>query len=407
MVKNIVFAAPYYVETTVRFAQAVASLPGVRFALVSQTALEDAPDALRQHVSAHWRVDNVLDPTQLAGAVENLGSQIGGVDRLLGILEHLQEPLALVREKLAIPGLGHAAARRFRDKALMKSALRNAGLPCARHALATSHEAARELASEVGFPMVIKPPSGAGAKNTFRIDTPQDLDEALRLFEPDEDSPLLMEEFLVGAEHSFDSILIDGEMVWHSISRYLPSPLEVLRHPWIQWCVVLPRRIDGEAFDRIREVALPALRALGLETGLSHMEWFARPDGSVAISEVGARPPGARITDLLSYAHDTDFYRLWAQLMVFGEIEIPKRTFAAGAAYLRGLGSGRVIDIQGLEKAQADLGHLVVESRLPSKGQPKADTYEGEGYVILRDAETEVVERGLQRLISTVRVRIG
>jgi len=406
-VKNIVFAAPYYVETTVRFAQAVASLPEVRFGLVSQTPLEDAPDGLRQHVTAHWRVDNVLEPAQLAGAVENIGNQIGGVDGLLGILEHLQEPLALVREKLAIPGLGHAAAQRFRDKALMKSVLREAGLPCARHALATSQEAARELATEVGFPMVVKPPCGAGAKNTYRIETPQDLDEALSLFEPDDSSPLLMEEFLVGAEHSFDSILIDGEMVWHSISRYLPSPLEVLRHPWIQWCVLLPRQIDGEAFDPIRKVAPPALRELGLETGLSHMEWFARPDGSVAISEVGARPPGARITDLLSYAHGTDFYRLWAQLMVFGDIEVPKRTYAAGAAYLRGLGSGRVIDIQGLERAQADLGHLVVESRLPAKGQPKADTYEGEGYVILRDTETKVVERGLQSLISTVRVRIG
>ncbi|MEJ2084388.1 MAG: ATP-grasp domain-containing protein [Acidobacteriota bacterium] len=405
--KNIVFAAPYYVETTVRFAQAVASLPGVRFGLVSQTPLEDAPDGLRRHVSAHWRVDNVLDPSQLAGAVDNIGSQIGSIDGLLGILEHLQEPLALVREKLAIPGLGHAAARRFRDKALMKSALRDAGLPCARHALATSHESARELATEVGFPMVIKPPSGAGAKNTYRIETPQDLDEALRLFQPDENSPLLMEEFLIGAEHSFDSVLIDGAMVWHSISRYLPSPLEVLRHPWIQWCVLLPRRIDDEAFDPIREVALPALRTLGLETGLSHMEWFARPDGSVAISEVGARPPGARITDLLSYAHDTDFYRLWAQLMVFGEIEIPERTYAAGAAYLRGLGSGHVIDIQGLERAQAELGHLVVESRLPTRGQPKADTYEGEGYVILRDTETEVVEQALRKLISTVRVQIG
>ena len=34
------------------------------------------------------------------------------------------------------------------------------------------------------------------------------------------------------------------------------------------------------------------LRALGLRTGFTHMEWFRRPDGSVAVSEVAARPNG-------------------------------------------------------------------------------------------------------------------
>ena len=37
-----------------------------------------------------------------------------------------------------------------------------------------------------------------------------------------------------------------------------------------------------------------ALAALGMGTGLSHMEWFLRKDGSPVVSEVGARPPGAK-----------------------------------------------------------------------------------------------------------------
>lgn len=404
--KNVVFVAPYFVDTTMRFAAAVADLPDVHFGLVSQSPLEQAPEGIRRKVIAHRRLENVIDPDQLDEAVENLGSQLGGVDRLLGILEHLQESLALVRERQGIPGLRLESARRFRHKALMKSTLRDAGLPCARHALATSTEEARSLAEDVGFPMVVKPPAGAGAKSTFRIDSAGDLDEALDLFRPSEDSALLMEEFLVGQEHSFDSIVIDGELVWHSISRYLPSPLEVLQNPWIQWCVLLPRQIDTSQYDPIRGAGARALKTLGLDTGLSHMEWFARPDGSIAISEVAARPPGARITDLISYTHDTDFYRLWAKLMVFGEFEVPERVYSSGAAYLRGLGSGRVVGVEGLEQAQAELGSLVVESRLPSPGQAKADSYEGEGYVILRHPDTDKVEEGLSRLVSTLRVRL-
>ena len=152
------------------------------------------------------------------------------------------------------------------------------------------------------------------------------------------------------------------------MSRYLPSPLQVLENPWIQWCVLLPREIGGTEYDEIRDVAFRANEVLGLDSGLSHMEWFRRPDGSVAISEVGARPPGARITDLLSWAHDADFYRLWARLVVEGAFTPPERPYSSGAAYLRGMGRGRVATIEGLDEASRALGDLVVDARVPGRG---------------------------------------
>ena len=89
----------------------------------------------------------------------------------------------------------------------------------------------------------------------------------------------MIEEFLTGQEGSYDSVMVDGQLVWDSISAYLPTPLEVLRNPWMQWVVLLPRDIDGPEYAEIKKIAPHALRALGLETGLSHMEWFRRPDG--------------------------------------------------------------------------------------------------------------------------------
>ena len=43
----------------------------------------------------------------------------------------------------------------------------------------------------------------------------------------------------------------------------------------------------------------------------------------------------------------------------------------------------------------------MVESRLPEPGQPAGSDYLGEGYVIVRDAETEVVRDALRRIVST------
>jgi hypothetical protein len=411
MSTHVIFVAPFFMETTLRFVAGAAGLPGVHLSLISQDRVEKLPSGLRSALSAHWRVENALDPEDLLLAARALQAKLGPAVRLIGALEQLQVPLARVREALGINGLDVAAALNFRDKARMKDVLRQAGVPCARHVLAGNAEQAGAFASEVGFPLVAKPPAGAGGKGTYRLDSAQDLQTLLQTYQPSDREPALLEEFVAGNEHSFDSVMIKGKPVWYSISRYLPAPLQVLENPWIQWCVFLPRDVGGEEFAPIRDAGFKALKALGLQTGLSHMEWFQLRDKQIAISEVGARPPGAQITSLLSWAHDLDFYRAWPRLMIFDQFEPPARNHAVGAAYFRGQksasGGARVRAIHGLEEAQRRFGHLVVESSLPSAGQFASDSYEGEGYVIIRDADSDVVEEALKQIVGLVRVELA
>jgi len=414
---NVVFVAPYAMKTTLHFVRSAARLPNVRLGVISQEPGDRIVQALEGlPLAGCVRVDNALDPGQLGQAVRALGRGMGGhVDRLLGVLEQLQEPLAEVREALGIRGMDMNEARNFRDKAHMKDVLRENGLPCARHALVVDEAEATSFA-ETCLPLVAKPPAGAGARNTQRVDSLGELASYLRAFPPSQDDPLLLEEFILGKEHSFDSVTLGGRPIFHSISRYTPTPLEVMENARLQWCVVLPRDIDGGEFRDIRDAGTYALRALGMVTGLTHMEWFRRANGSLAISEVAARPPGAQFTSLLSYAHDLDFYTAWARLMVLEEFTPPPRAWAVGALFLRAQPmtnpeSGtapeyKVKAIHGVEEAQRELGSLIVESNLPRPGVPRADTYEGEGYVILRDKETENVEVGLRRLQDLVHIEL-
>lgn len=406
MSKHVIFAAPFFMDATVRFLRGACQLPDVSLTVVGQDPVEQLPDDIRERISGHWRVADALNPEQLIDAAQQLGARFGKADCYLAALEQLQVPLALAREALGIDGLSSAAARNFRDKSRMKDVLRSAGVPCARHALVGDRESAEAFTRRVGFPVVVKPPAGAGGKATFRLDQPTDLVTWLRTFPPNPDYPTLFEEFVRGTEHSFDSVCIDGRPVWHSISRYMPSPLEVLENDWIQWCVLLPRDISGAEFDPIRESGFAAIEALGLKTGLSHMEWFRLAKGDIAISEVGARPPGAQFSSLLSYAHDIDFYKAWPRLMVFGEFEPPARRYAAGAAYVRGQGRGRISRITGIDEVQRRFGSLVVEAKLPREGQPPSDSYEGDGYIIVRHPDTDVVQDALQQIVSTIRVEL-
>lgn len=401
--RNVVFVAPFPLETTLRFARAAARLDDVRLLGIVQEAPGGADARLFHDIV---QVADGLDTGQLIEAARVLERRHGKIHRVLGILEPLQVQLAELRNALGVPGTDPDTADLFRDKARMKNELRKHGLPCARHSLVRSAADAEAFVSQVGFPIVLKPPAGMGCKATWRIRTGDELRMALTAIHASPERPALAEEMLSGREHSFETITLGGEVRFESISRYYPTPLEVMETPWIQWVVVLPRVIESPEFAAPRELGRRTVQALGLETGFTHMEWFQRDDGSLAIGEIAARPPGAHMVLANSYAHDADMYRAWARAVVDEAFDGPyERKYAVGVAYLRGIGRGRVSGVVGVERANEKVGNVVVESRLPKLGAPRSDSYEGDGYVIARDPDTEVVKAAMQTVIETIQVR--
>lgn len=404
---GVVFVAPYFLPTTSRFIAAAASQPGVNLGLISADSQEKLPREVAARLAAHFQVDDALDPAQLAAAVTAIRRQLGSIDRLMGPLEELQVPMAQVREAMSVPGIDVQTALNFRDKDRMKQILNKAGLPCARHRLVGSPQEATSFIDEIGLPVVAKPPSGSGTRNTFRLNTQAQVQDWLQWSPPEPGRPTLLEEFVIGQEHAFDCVFLHGRPLWWNISRYHPSPLEVMENPWIQWAVVLPRDISGPEYAGINEAGPAAIATFGLKTGLVHMEWFRRIDGSVAISEAAVRPPGAQFSTLISYAHDFDLYSAWARLMIHEEFDPPQRRYAVGAAYLRGQGDGRVVAIKGLDQAQREAAGMVMEVKLPQEGQTPTGHYEGEGYVIVRHPETARVEQAIVAIVNNVRVELG
>jgi predicted ATP-grasp superfamily ATP-dependent carboligase len=403
--RNVIFAAPFPLETTMRFARAASRLPNVRLLGIVQ---EPPSGEDRRIYSDIVQVADALDTNQLVKAARLLQERHGKIHRLLGILEPLQVQLAEVRQALGIAGTSPKTADLFRNKARMKEELRRHGLPCARHKLIESWDDAESFVKQVGFPLVLKPPAGMGAKATWRINSLDDLRAALRTLHARKGNPALAEEFLRGREYSFETITIGGQVRFQSCSRYFPTPLEVTESPWIQWVVVLPRSIDTDEYADARALGVKAVKALGLETGFTHMEWFRRDDGSLAIGEIAARPPGANIVLANSYAHDTNMYTAWARAVVDDAYDGPwERKYAVGVAFLRGIGHGRVVDVRGVERANEKIGKLVIESKLPSRGAPKSDSYEGDGYVVVRDPDTEVVKQAMVTIIETLQVHYG
>jgi len=400
--RNVVFVAPFPLETTLRFVRAVGRLPGVRLLGVAQ---EPPGGEDRRLFTDLVTVSDGLDTRQLLEATRLLEKRHGRIHRLVGILEPIQDQLAEVRQAMGIHGTRPETAALFRDKARMKDELRRHGLPCARHKMIKTWADAEGFIKQVGFPIVLKPLAGMGCKSTWRINSVDEMKGALTALHASPERPALAEEFLRGREYSFETITLGGNVVFQSASRYFPAPLEVMQTPWIQWVVVLPRVIDGPDYADARQLGVKVVQALGLEAGMTHMEWFRRDDGSIAIGEIAARPPGANIVRMNSFAHDTDMYRAWARAVVDDAFDGPyERKYAVGCAFLRGGGRGRVVHVHGVDKANALIGKHVVESKIPARGTPKSDSYEGDGYVIARDPDTEVVKKAMTTIIETIQV---
>ena len=410
--RHVVFIAPRFLENTNRYVRAFAELHGVTLSLISSDPEQAIPAPLRRRVAGHYRVTDCLDGAQLTQAVRAIARSLGRVDRLVGVLEQLQLPMAEVRDALGIEGLTGAVARNFRDKDRMKEALRAHGVPVARSALARSPAELRSFVEQVGFPVIVKPQAGLGSRGTRRIDDEQEL---AALPPPSPAQPVQVEEFVRAREHTCETVTIRGAPVWRSGTRYFPSPLEVLETSWIQYAVLLPREDDDPTWARFHPINSQALAALfgdqastAAGTALTHMEWFLREDGTCLVNEVGARPPGVHIMPLMGLAHETDLFADWARLMALDSFTPMPRRFAAGSAFFRGQGRGsRIVAVDGIDRAVEECGDALVEMRTPRIGQPRADGYEGEGWAIVKHESTEGLKLALRALIENIQVRYG
>ena len=383
-------------------ARAVKKLDDVRLLGIC----EQPPHAEGAEVFADFvRVKDTHDADQLIAAARMLFEKHGPLHQIITAQETLLEPVARATEALGLRGMSVATVCRALDKSCLKRILEQAGIKTARDQLITSNTDARRFVDEVGFPIVLKPLGGSGGLATWCIRSAEQLELALELMQPSPESAVLAEDYLRGQELCIDTITIANEPQFYSICCYRPSILKALENPRVQWSCVMPRDISGDPFREFIEQGLKAVRALSVGNAITHMEGFLLAEGGLAFTDATLRPAGARICPMLEFAYDVDPHLAWARVAVDGCFDGPwERRYAVGTFFLRGMGSGRVEHIGGIEAVRQHLGALLVDARLPRVGATKSATYTGDGYITVRHPETEVVEDALQLIAQTVRI---
>ena len=401
---TIAYITPNFTANAVRFIESLTALHNIHLVIISQEPIDLLPPWQQSRISIAREVADVFDKWTLIKTLTDLQRITGPFHRLLGATEQLQVPMAEARLALGIPGMNTESALNFRDKARMKMLFNENGIPCAKHALTHDLESALEFIKTCPYPVVAKPVAGAGSQTTYRVTNDEEMHAAFSSLGHASAEGVIIEEFIQGEEFSLDTFSLNGKVLGQTINHYYPTPLEAMANPWIQWRVILRKEHNGRAFEDVRKAGKKALDVLGMKTGLSHMEWFRRKDGSIAISEIAARPPGAQFTTLISRACDFDAIRSWAKLMIFDEPVTTDIKYSTGAAYLRGQGTGRVSHVEGLDIVRTKYGDIITDIRVPKPGQEKSASYEGEGFIIVRHPDSKVVEDALKEIVEMVKV---
>ncbi|CAM2006000.1 ATP-grasp domain-containing protein [Acanthopleuribacter pedis] len=308
------------------------------------------------------------------------------IHRIECFWEAAMELAADLREAFKIPGLSPKKTRGFRDKHVMRQLLNQAGVRNPRQAKAESYAQIEQALAHTGYPAIVKPVAGAGSADTYRLNSPEDFEKvkpALKKIQS-----VVVEEFVTGTEYTFDTISVNGRILFANVERYVPTMLLARSQEHISPMTISLRDLSAPHFQEARKMCETALDTLGLERGFAHMEWFHTDKGEVVFGEIAARPPGGDAGMLMNYTCDFDVYNAYAEAMVHGRInQNIERKYNVAVIFKRAKGNGRISRIEGLVPFRQKWGaHILKEDLLPvgAKRRNWRQTLLSDGYIMLR-----------------------
>ena len=312
---NIIFIEPSFPDNQKEFVRGLHET-GATVIGVGERPQEHLSDEVKAYLSFYVQVQSVVHEPTLLKAVQKIQNKVW-VDRLEATVEAHIMAAASIREATDIPGTSVRTAYLCRDKPAMKEVLRKAGIPCAASTRANDPATIRDFAQQLGYPLIIKPPSGAGAAGIWKVGNAQELENIIIEAGIADGVEVAIEEFIEGHEGYLDTLTINGEVVHEFITHYYPNVLVAMRERWISPQMVTTNRIEAEGYSEVRKMARDVNRVLGIGTSATHMEWFAGPKG-LKFSEIGCRPPGVGQWDVYNAANEFDIYLEWACALTHG-----------------------------------------------------------------------------------------
>ena len=322
--KNVVFISPNFPTNYWQFCRELKK-NGMNVLGIGDQPYEELNPELKENLHEYYKVSNLENYDEVYRGVAFLIFKYGPIDWLESNNEYWLERDARLRTAFHITsGFQEEDIPRIKYKSKMKEYYRNVGISTARYYLVEDREGCLEFIDKVGYPVVVKPDNGVGASQTYKLSSDEELDDFLQKKTPG--VSYIMEEFVYAEVNSYDAIIDShGEPLFETGNVTPMSIMDIVNNQDNSIYYILK-----ELPSDTRQAGRATVKSFGVKSRFVHFEFFRLlrdqkglgTKGSIIALEVNMRPCGGFTPDMIDFAHSTNVYKIWADMVALDKTEI-------------------------------------------------------------------------------------
>lgn len=322
---NFIFISPNFPHTYWLFCDRLRR-NGVNVFGIGDTPYDLLEEPLKQALIEYYKVDSLENYNDVHKAVDFFTAKYGKIDWIESNNEYWLEQDAKLRSDFDIKtGVNLNEINTWKHKSLMHQTYRNAGIPTARQVFVTTLEEAKSFIKEVGgYPVIIKPDVGVGASHTSKIENDAELE---KFYSEKLNIPYVMEEFIEGDVCSYDAIVnSESKPLFESMTVWPPSIADIVNKG-----LNLSYYTTTQMSEKLKNIGRKTVQAFNVKSRFVHLEFFCLTKPNINIGEIGdfaalevnMRPAGGYTPDMMNFAHSTDVYQIWADMITTDKRLLP------------------------------------------------------------------------------------
>lgn len=370
---------------------------GVRArALESAETWENRPAALAERF---YRVPGGHEESWAGAVAAAVAERVP--DGLIGFAEPQVVAAALAQQRHGLRGPSLHAAVVSRNKALQRALFGAHGVPQPEYLHVARLGEARDWMRR-HLPVVVKPLSLSGSQGVELIRTPEEVEDVVARRAGE--GQLLVETAVEGPEFSWEALVREGEVLFENVTAKETTPPPY----FVELVHRCGHDLGPESAAQVRELTSGVLRALGMDTGLVHLEFRMSATGPV-LMEVAVRTPGDYLPDAIGLTFGFDLYEAMVLLSVGLPLPaLPERPVSHAATVFLTAAPGTITGIEGLDEVRA---HPAVVRVRPRKGvgdtvQPLTSSGRRLGHVLIDAGSPTEREDAVKFVRETLRFTV-
>lgn len=304
-----------------------------------------------------------------------------------------------------LPGISYETAVMATDKAEMIKAFEEHGVEHPWYFVARDKTAFEDVLDRVTFPCIMKPTDNAGSRGVVLAHDIEELKSAYSYSQGESrGGAVIIEEYLQGPEFSIEVMVVDGEPHVLQITDKLTTGAP----HFVEMGHSQPTRQNEENQAKIRDLAVRACKAVGINCGPAHVEMILTKDGPKMV-ELGARMGGDCITThLVPLSTGIDMVALTIRLACGEPVDLEQKSHKGSAIRYFKTQTGRIKEISGLEEARkiAGVKEVSVVHQVGEQAVEIGSSVDRVGFVIAQADAAEDAVKICERALSEIEIVI-